>query len=130
MERVSEVNDGLITLTKSFGAVDAQPLDNVAYVESPAPTQARRTARISPRFSVASATGKFALALGTYLDGIWKPKAWVETPTLTASATIRDITAGNFPASGADLGLAGYTHFKVHCTALSSGTVEVEVSVF
>jgi hypothetical protein len=124
------VHDEPIRSSKAFAAVDSQAdLGHSAYAEKPIALSQRKSIMLSPRLSDAGATCKVAVALGTYEDEKWKPLAWHESATLTASATFK-LSDGKYATPSVEFATANYTHAKVHLTAISAGTAEIGYSAY
>lgn len=123
------VNSQLLFGDFPFAAASTASLDDVA-TGPPLALQGRSNVLVTPMLSNASATCKVALALGVYEDGVFKVKAFVESATLTASATYKQATGGKFAAPGAVLPTGGFSHFKVIVTTISAGTGSILWSAY
>jgi hypothetical protein len=124
----TQVNGDPIRGTHTAAAVDIAAVDSANRLDPPIALKGRKTIMVSPWTSGTGATTTIALALGTYQDNIWKPRAWVQSGVLTASSTFT--SSGEYAVPSVELATGNWTHVKIWVVTLSTGSVRVEWSAY
>lgn len=110
----------------NFASVDSAPIDSTSYASAPIELSNRKTIFVTAFLAAGSTTTcRVGVALGT-LDpsGLFRPRAWVATGTMTADAL------SPFPCPGVELPTGGWTHAQIHLLVVSSGAATVTWSAY